>query len=263
MSIPFLLRLVLRTKTEEDTKAVAPSLPLEGDDNGPAFKIKRSVRNRTKKSRIGTSGLELTAKFPVHVDWSRAHLAGNPTGTAASSSTEAAVAGPGHGWTPSVRDAKASFAYSTTALLSGFMVLPLSPSFELPTLRVGYTLRLAFPLDGLRNSFDEQLCIVRATSGVTAQDLASASVDVAEASTRAIGARRASLLQTLNNMQGDAEEVRKLDEMAKVPDYGDGEEGTWTDEKHGKKGAEKQHDLPEYDEAVDGMGKVKLADEKR
>lgn len=262
--IPFLLRLVVRTKSQADATAssgIIPALPLDGSGNSPTFKFKRLVRNRTKKAKFGTSKLEFTTKLPVHVDWSRAHLEASAIST---SSQESAVAGPGHGWTACAHDSSAaSFPYYTTALLSGFMSIPLSPSFELPTLSVIYTLRLNIPLDGLRNNLDEELGVVRAGSGVTQAELAS--LDVAEASRRAVGTRRVSLLQTLNNMQGDEQEVQKLGEMDKLPEYGDDAEESWIDEKSGKAETEKEqsHDLPEYDEAVDGMAKVKLADQKR
>lgn len=261
--IPFLLRLVVRTKSEGDMTAVAPALPLDGSGNGPTFKVKRLVRNRTKKSKIGTTKLDLTAKLAVPVEWSGAHLAASSLVAATSSSVSPSIAGPGHAWTSPTRDAKASFPYSSTALLSGQMTLPLSPSFELPTLSVTYALHLRIPLEGLRNTLDEHLCVVRAVSGVTQAELAS--LDVAEANRPAVGTRRAVLLQTLGEVQGDEREVEKLDEMSRLPGYGEEDEESWVDEKGGKetKGMDQSHELPEYDEALEGVRKVKLADEKR
>lgn len=256
--IPFLLRLVVRAKKAEGASAsstLTPALPLDGSNGGPTFTFTRLVRNQSKKSKFGTrSKLDLTTKLPVYVRWSCAHL----DGARASSSGSAGVAGPGHGWTPCVRDAKASsFPYTSTALLSGFMFFPLSPSFELPTLSVSYTLHLTLPSNGQRNKLEEQLCVVRASSGVRVDQLAFLTTE--EANQRALVTRQAALLQTLHKLQGDAHEVQKLIRLTTLAGNGEKEEGwdgaTFEQAVASEKEQHQMQDLSRYNETVDTLHK--------
>lgn len=251
--IPFLLRLIVRAKASADATAIVPALPLDGSGAGPAFTVKRLVRNQSKKSKPGRTKLDFTEKLPVHVDWSRAHLVGN----AATSSTSG-TAGPGHGWTSCSHDCNAaSFPYSTTALISGLLFFSLSSSFELPTLSVTYTLHLSIPLGGRHNNLDEQLCVVRASSGVTAAELAS--LTATEATRRAIGSHRASLLQMLSSAQG----TQRLNEIALLSkSANEGGESRCGDSDRPASVEEHAQDLPQYEEAVDGLSKLHVADEK-
>lgn len=274
-SFPFLLRIIIRTKSLADaTPSIAklPLLPMEESSKESIRRLGFRVKRLTRNSMFTAFGLcenDLMSSIPAQVLWSNAHSAvsaatcSSPNLEEREGTSEPIVLGPTHSWTPCAHDASApSFPYYTTALLSGLISFPISPSFQLPTLRVTYTLHLRIPLVGLGNNLDEQLCVLEASSGVTAAQLAA--IGSAEATRRAMGTRGAEMLRSIDRIQGDAEEWQKLDELALLPAYDAENEDAWSLEEKWSKGKGESLELPGYDDVADGLQKASLlADEKQ